>query len=105
MDLGLFSICKENKLSTLLLKKETQMLPLGHGNYMQTENLLVILSPDNAPAKKLRQRADEEGRLLVATAGKKTRSIIVTKSNHVLLSSFSPEALRSRIDEEKSQKI
>ena len=81
------------------------MIALGHSNFVQTDDVLVILSPDNAPAKKLRQRADEEGRLLVATAGKKTRSIIVTKSNHVVLSSFSPEALRSRLNEGKSQKI
>ena len=80
------------------------MLPIGHGNFLQADEVLVILSPDNAPAKKLRQRAIKEGRLLVATAGKKTRSIIVTKSNHIVLSALSPEALRSRLDEAMSQK-
>ena len=80
------------------------MLPIGHGNFLQAEDVLVILSPDNAPAKKLRQRAVKDGRLLVATAGKKTRSILVTKSNHIVLSALSPEALRSRLDEAMAQK-
>ena len=80
------------------------MLPVGHGNYLQADDVLVILTPDNAPGKKLRQKAAEEGRLLVATAGKKTRSIIVTKSNHVVLSSLSSEALKSRLNEVKPSK-
>ena len=80
------------------------MLPIGHGNFLQAEDVLVILSPDNAPAKKLRQRAVKDGRLLVATAGKKTRSILVTKSNHIVLSALSPEALRYRLDEAMAQK-
>lgn len=80
------------------------MLPIGHGNYLQAEDVLAILSPDNAPAKKLRKKAVDEGRLLVATSGKKTRSIIVTKSNHVVLSSLSSDALRSRLNEGKPRK-
>ena len=80
------------------------MLPIGHGNFLQADEVVVVLAPDNAPAKKLRQRALKDGRLLVATAGKKTRSILVTKSNHIVLSALSPEALRSRLDEAMAQK-
>jgi regulator of extracellular matrix RemA (YlzA/DUF370 family) len=80
------------------------MLPIGHCNFLQADEVVMVLAPDNAPAKKLRQRALKDGRLLVATAGKKTRSILVTKSNHIVLSALSPEALRSRLDEAMAQK-
>ena len=75
------------------------MLPIGHNNYVQGKSIVSILKPDSAPMKKLRLRADEERMLVNATGGRKTRSIIVMKSNHVVLSSIQPRVLISRMED------
>ena len=77
------------------------MLPVGHENYLQSSLVVSILKPDSAPMKKLRLRADEERMLINATGGRKTRSIIVMKSNHVVLSSIQPRVLITRMEDPK----
>lgn len=57
----------------------------------------VIMAPKGSPQKKLRQEAKAEGRLLDCTAGRPTRSMIITKTNHVVLSGVLPETLRPRL--------
>ena len=74
------------------------MLPIGHENYVQSESVAIILRPDSAPMKKLRIRANEQRMLIDATNGRKTRSLIVMKSNHIVLSSIKPKVLMSRLD-------
>lgn len=69
------------------------MIPIGHGNYINTDAMLAILKPDSSPVKRLRKRAEENDRLIDATSGRKTRSLTVLSSNHVVLSSLQPEAL------------
>jgi regulator of extracellular matrix RemA (YlzA/DUF370 family) len=73
------------------------MLSIGHENFVKSDAIVSITQPDNAPAKKLRHRADEERMLINATSGRKTRSIIVMNSNHVVLSSIQPKVLNSRL--------
>ena len=79
------------------------MLPIGHENYVNSDYLVVIVKSDNSPAKKLRHRADEERMLINATSGRKTRSIIVMQSNHIVLSSLQPKILISRLKNMKQQ--
>ena len=74
------------------------MLPIGHDNCVKSEDIVSIIKPDNAPAKKLRHRADEERMLINATSGRKARSLIVMKSNHIVLSSIQPKVLVSRFE-------
>jgi regulator of extracellular matrix RemA (YlzA/DUF370 family) len=75
------------------------MLSIGHENYVQSKSVVSILKPDSAPMKKLRLRADEQRMLINATNGRKTRSIIVMKSNHVVLSSIQPRVLTTRMED------
>jgi len=74
------------------------MLSIGHENYVKSEDIVSIIKPDNAPAKKLRHRADEERMLINATSGRKARSLIVMNSNHIVLSSIQPKVLVSRFE-------
>lgn len=75
------------------------MLSIGHENYVQSKSVVSILKPDSAPMKKLRIRADEQRMLINATNGRKTRSIIVMKSNHIVLSSIQPRVLITRMED------
>ena len=80
------------------------MLSIGHENHVKSDAIVAIIKPDNAPAKKLRYRADEERMLINATSGRKTRSIIVTNSNHIVLSAIQPRVLVSRMKDLRQAK-
>ena len=74
------------------------MLSIGHGNYVKNEKVVTIIQPDSAPAKKLRHKAGEQRMLIDATGGRKTRSIIVMESNHIVLSSIQTRVIHSRLN-------
>lgn len=71
--------------------------------------IVAILAPNGSPQKKLRQKAEEEGRLLDCSAGRRTRAIIVTRDNHIILSGVNTETLWPRLlaarDREKTQNV
>jgi extracellular matrix regulatory protein A len=75
------------------------MIPVGHENYVTGREIVSIVRPDSAPAKKLRHSAEAERMLINATGGRKARSIIVTKSNHVILSALQTTTLKERVME------
>lgn len=79
------------------------LILIGHDNYVQSDLIATILKPDSSPVKKLRQSADEKGILINATAGHKTRSVIVLTTGQVILSSLLPATVRERVIE--SQKL
>ena len=60
-----------------------------------------IVNPSSSPMKRLREDARAEGRIIDATQGRKTRSILVTDSNHVILSSIQPETISQRFTQEE----
>jgi regulator of extracellular matrix RemA (YlzA/DUF370 family) len=72
-------------------------LHIGFGNTVAAARVVGILTPGASPMKRLRERAEEEGRLLDATKGRRTRAIIITDSNHVILSGIAPETLWGRL--------
>ena len=72
-----------------------KLLSLGSGNMVATERIICIVSPDTAPVKRLVQDAKNEGRAIDTTGGKKTQSVIVTDSDHVILSRIKPSKLRA----------
>ena len=82
-----------------------QFINIGFGNLISSERLLAIVSPDSAPVKRMVQESRERGMLIDATYGRKTASIFIMDSDHVVLSALSPEKLASRlqieIDEEE----
>jgi extracellular matrix regulatory protein A len=78
---------------------------VGHENYVNSDLISVILKPDSSPVKRLRQSAEENGMLLNASSGHKTRSVIVLSSGQVVLSSLQPMAVNKRIDDLSRSRI
>ena len=75
-----------------------KMLSLGQGNMVAVDRIVCIVSPDTAPVKRLVQDAKEEGRAIDVTGGKKTLSVIVCDSDHVILSKIRPAKLRGAVN-------
>jgi len=74
-----------------------KLLNVGFGNIVLANRVIAIVSPDSAPMKRLKEDARERGMLIDATHGRRTRSIIITDSNHVVLSAVQPETSASRL--------
>ncbi len=75
---------------------EQNLLNIGFGNTVVAERVIAIVSPNSAPMKRLKDEAKEDRRLLDATHGRRTRSIIVMDSNHVVLSAIQAETISHR---------
>lgn len=77
-----------------------KLLNIGFGNVINTEKIISMLRPDSAPAKRIIQRAKEEERIIDATQGRRTRSIIIMETNQIILSALMPETLTNRVNDE-----
>jgi regulator of extracellular matrix RemA (YlzA/DUF370 family) len=75
---------------------EQRLLNIGFGNAVVAERVVAIMPPNSAPMKRLRDEAKEDKRLLDATHGRRTRSIIVMDSNHIVLSAIQAETISQR---------
>jgi len=75
-----------------------KLMSLGFGNNVAARRVVAILNPVSAPMKRLREEARLAGRLLDATQGRRTRSIIITDSGHVLLSAIQPDTMAQRYE-------
>lgn len=80
-----------------------KLINIGFGNYVLAGRVVSIVSPASSPMRRLREDARAEGRLVDATQGRRTRSIIVTDSNHVILSSIQPETISQRFAQEGNE--
>lgn len=78
-----------------------KLVNIGYGNMLATERLVAVVSPEAAPIRRLVQDARDAGRVIDATCGHKTRAVIVTDSEHVILSPLLPETVAARIDGRK----
>jgi regulator of extracellular matrix RemA (YlzA/DUF370 family) len=78
-----------------------QLLNIGFGNSIVFSRVVTILTPGSAPMKRLKDEAKAAGRLVDATQGRKTRAIIVTDSNHVILSGVQAETIALRANSEE----
>jgi regulator of extracellular matrix RemA (YlzA/DUF370 family) len=72
------------------------LVNIGYGNMVMASKVVAVLSPDSAPMRRLKDEAKDQKRLLDATQGRKTRSIIITDSDHVILSAVQVETLLQR---------
>jgi regulator of extracellular matrix RemA (YlzA/DUF370 family) len=72
------------------------LVNIGYGNMVMATKVVAVLSPDSAPMRRLKEEAKEQKRLLDATQGRKTRAIIITDSDHVILSAVQVETLMQR---------
>lgn len=73
-----------------------KLVNVGFGNSVVSRRVVAIISPNAAPIKRLRDEAKEDRRLIDATQGRKTRSVIITDSNHVILSAIQSETIAQR---------
>ena len=76
---------------------DAELLNLGYGNLVVRSRVVAIVSPQSAPMRRLREEASGRGKLIDATQGRRTRSIIVTDSDHVILSAVNPETVAARL--------
>ncbi|MFE8700943.1 DUF370 domain-containing protein [Cytobacillus sp. FJAT-54145] len=70
---------------------------VGFGNLVQVSKIISILNPDSAPIKRLIQESRDAGILLDATCGRRTRSVVVSESDHIILSAIQSETLYARM--------
>jgi len=75
---------------------EKTLLNIGFGNTVAAERVVAIVAPNSAPMKRLKDEARDERRLIDATHGRRTRSIIIMDSNHVVLSAIQAETISQR---------
>ncbi|MEF3698864.1 DUF370 domain-containing protein [Desulfolutivibrio sp.] len=76
------------------------LLNIGFGNFLVASRVVAIVSPASSPMRRLREDARADNRLVDATQGRKTRSIIITDSNHVVLSGIQAETIGQRFIQE-----
>ena len=81
--------------------RNRQLLNLGFGNFVVAARVIAVVNPASSPMRRLREDAKQEGRLVDATQGRKTRSLVITDSNHVILSAVQAETMRQRFQEEE----
>ena len=75
-----------------------KLVNIGFGNMIAAERVVAIISPESAPIKRIIREADDKGNLVNATYGRRTRAVIVTDSDHIILSAVQPEPIAARID-------
>ena len=76
-----------------------KLINIGLGNMVSANRLVAIVSPESAPIKRIIQDAKERGTLIDATYGRRTRAVIVTDSDHVVLSAVQPETVANRLND------
>ena len=77
-------------------------LNIGFGNLVSAGRLLAVVSPESAPIKRLCQEAKDRGMLIDASYGRKTKAVLLMDTDHVILSSITPEALLARLEEKEA---
>ncbi len=77
-----------------------KFINIGFGNMVAANRMVALVSPDSAPVKRLIQDAKDEGRTIDVTCGRRTRAVIITDSEHVILSAIQAETIANRLEDE-----
>ena len=80
-----------------------KLVNIGFGNMVSAERIVAIVSPESAPIKRLIGEAKESGALIDATHGRKTRAVIITDSDLIILTYLYPDTVTSRVEDTSSQ--
>jgi regulator of extracellular matrix RemA (YlzA/DUF370 family) len=75
-----------------------KFINIGYGNMVAADRVVALASPDSAPIKRLIQDAKDQGRVIDVSCGRRTRAVIVTDSEHVILSAIQTETIANRLD-------
>ena len=76
-----------------------KLINIGFGNMVSANRLIAIVSPESAPIKRIIQEARQKGNLVDATYGRRTRAVLITDSDHVILSAVQPETVANRLSD------
>lgn len=79
---------------------DIKLVNIGFGNIVSANRIVAIVSPDSAPIKRIITEARDRGVLIDATYGRRTRAVIITDSDHVVLSAVQPETVANRLNRE-----
>ena len=80
-----------------------KLINIGFGNLVSAGRVVAVVSPDSAPVKRLVKEARDKGALIDATYGRRTRAVIITDSDHVILSAVQPETVANRLNDEDDE--
>ena len=81
-----------------MARVQPRLVNVGYGNVVAVSRLITVVSPDAAPIRRLVQEARDAGKVVDATCGHRTRSVLVMDSDHVILSPLQPETVAARVD-------
>ena len=82
-----------------------KLINIGFGNMVNSSRVVAIISPESAPVKRIIQEARDSRVLVDATYGRRTRAVIITDRDHVILSSLQPETVANRLDDSSSEEV
>lgn len=74
-----------------------KLVNIGFGNMINADRVISVVSPDSSPVKRIIRQAEEKGLLINASYGRKTKAAIIMDSDHIVLSSLIPEAVKARM--------
>lgn len=82
-----------------------KLINIGFGNMVSANRIIAVVSPESAPIKRLIQETREKGLLIDATYGRKTRAVIITDSDHIVLTAVQPETIGNRLNTKDEKNI
>ncbi len=77
-------------------RKSSKLINLGFNNSVVKDKIVAVVAPDSAPTKRLKDEARRNNKLIDATSGRKTRAVLITESDHVILAGIQPETIMQR---------
>ena len=80
-----------------------KLVNIGFGNVVFADRIVAIVSPDSAPIKRIIQDAREDGNLIDASYGRRTRAVLITDSEHIILSAVQPETSANRVQDSREE--
>ncbi len=82
-----------------------KFINIGFGNLISASRVIAVVSPESAPTKRMVQEAREQGALIDATYGRRTRGVLVMDNDHVVLSALSPDAIANRLSGQNEPEV
>lgn len=80
-----------------------KLLNIGFGNMVSAGRIVAVIAPDSAPVKRMVQEARDDGHLVDATAGRRTRAVLMMDSGHIVLSAVQPETIAGRLQSDTEE--
>ena len=80
-----------------------KLINIGFGNMVNAERIVCVVSPESAPIKRIIQQAKDQGKLIDVTQGRKTASVVLTDSEHILLSYLKADKISLRFEENQEE--